>query len=353
MAKTRGNPKVRGVVLVGKDSIELQDLPEPGIGSPDHVIVETDALSFCSTDTEVIDGTMAPKKLPIIIGHEASGRVIDKGKNATNVEVGDRVLVDPNLSDLTCPLCVKGLNHLCLNGGLMGRETDGLFAERIALPSRNLYRLPASIPVEISPLIQPLSTVVHAHERIQIHPGDTVLVLGLGVTGLMLAQLAKMRGAYVIVSSTVPWKLELSKRLGVDAVVSRLESDVVSRVMEITRGRGVDVAIDATSYPNLLVRTGVQVLRPGGTVLLFATRSRELNLDAFQAYFRELTFKATRSSQPRDFERAVRLVEQGRVDLNYLITRTFPLEKTVEALSFYKNRASVLKAVITTRPGAG
>lgn len=337
---------MKAVYLLGKDSLDMREVPEPGITGADEVLVKTDELSVCTTDTEIIRGEILTKKLPIIIGHEASGKVVSIAGGVKNIKEGDRVIIDPNFSDFTCEACRLGLGHLCANGGLMGREVDGVFRELLALPSRNLHKLPPQVPARVSPLIQPLSTAVHAIKRAEVAPGSSVLVLGLGVTGLMLTQLAKLRGALVIATSTVRRRLDIAKSLGADATLNRSEGSLVPEVMEITQNRGVDVVIHATSPLNPLVNDAARALRPRGTVLLFSTGPTRLEFDSYQAYLKELTIRASRSSQPEDFEEAIQLVANGKIDLGYQVTASFPFGKTVEAISFFKDRTNVLRTII-------
>ncbi len=338
---------MKAALLIGKETVDIRKIPEPTIHEPTDVLVEVDALSVCMTDFEIIRGEMKTKKLPIVLGHEGSGKVVSKGTKVTNVAKGDRVLIDPNVSDLTCPSCIRGFSNLCENGGLMGREVDGVFRERLVLSSRNVYRLPSEIPIGTSPLIQPLSTVIHALKRVEIAPGDTVLVLGLGVTGLMFAQLAKLRGARVFAASGIPQRLDLGKHLGVDYVINKTETSFGSAVKKATGGAGVDVVIDSTGYQGLLQREGMEIVKPHGTILLYAAKEGELRLNSYDAYHREITFKTSRSSLPRDFEEAIRLVEQGKLDLSYQISRSFSFDKISDAITFFEDRVEVLKAVIT------
>lgn len=339
---------MKAIYLLGRDSLEMRDVPEPRIDGRNNVLVETDALSVCRTDIEIIHGTMASRKSPTIIGHEAAGRVVRVSGGVKRFKEGDRVLVDPNLSDLTCTACRLGLSHLCLNGGLMGRETDGVFVERLVIPSRNIHRLPQSVPVEVSPLIQPLSTAVHAVRKIELGPRSSVLILGLGATGLMLTQLASLKGARVVAASAARKRLDLAKKLGAETVVNKSDSDFVARVVEASQQGGVDVAIVATESPEVSIDACAKSVRPGGILLLFSIGAGKLELDTFQSYYKELTIKATRSSQPQDFEDAIRLVAEKKINLDYQVSGTFPFEKTVEAISFFQDRTRVLKTVILT-----
>ena len=340
---------MRAAFLTGVDAVEVREAQAPTLTGATDVLVETSALSLCMSDIEMIRGEMKTKKLPIIIGHEGSGTVVSAGVSSGGIKEGDRVLIDPNIRDFTCPSCKKGLYNLCVNGGLMGREADGVFRDRLVLPSTNLYRLPPGISDEVAPLIQPLSTAVHAHSLVHIGPGDTVLVLGLGVTGLLLAQVAKLRGGTVIAVSSSDERLELARRVGADVGVRKDEAGIASKVKDTTQGKGVDVVIDSSGYPTLLQKSGIELVRPGGTVLLFAVRMAALGLDSFEAYRREITFRTARSSLPQDFKDAITMVDSKMLDLQYQISGRFKFDQLSEALSFFQGRRTALKTVITMR----
>ena len=338
---------MKAVVLTGKDTVEIIDSPRPHIKGAGDVLVQIEAMSICETDEKIFDGSTPTKKLPIPIGHEASGVIVDVGDDVKNIVPGDRVLIDPNVNDSTCHLCRSGLSNLCLNGGLMGRDVDGAFQQFLAVPSKNVFFLPRSIPAEIAPLIQPFSTVIHGHRQIEIGPGSIVAVLGLGVVGLLLAQVAKLRGAQVVGVDIAPAKLELARQLGIDVAVNSTNSDPVKEVLSISDGRGAEVVIEAVGVPDL-IRKGMQMLRPGGILLQFGVSTKEAAYNMYDAYIKEFTLKATRSSLPQDFQDAIRIVQQGRIDLSYLVSKTFRFEETKEAISFFHDRAKVLKVIIRT-----
>lgn len=338
---------MKAAFLLATDSVKIREVPEPKARASTDVIVEVDAFGACMVDFEIIRGRMKTKKLPIILGHEGSGIVIFKGPDVDNVERGARVLIDPNLSDLTCPQCLGGFSNLCENGGLMGREVDGVFRERLALPSRNVYPLPSGIPAEISPLIQPLSTVIHALRRVDIVPGATVLVLGLGVTGLMFAQLAKLKGARVIATSGIPQRLNLARKLGVDIIINKSETDLATEIDEATNGECVDVILDSTGYRDLLQKRGIGMVKPHGTILLYATRGSDLTMDSSEAYRREIAFKTSRSSLPQDFEDAISLVNSKQIDLSSLASRNASFDQLSNAISFFEDRVEIFKDAMT------
>src|SRR5439155_1155935 len=160
--------------------------------------------------------------------------------------------------------------NLCRRAGLLGRELDGSLAEHVVLPERYLHPVPAEIGLEAATLIETLATVHHAQSRVSISPGDAVVVLGQGATGLLHTQLAKLAGASPVVAiSRSAWKRDLARRMRADATVDPAGRDIVAEVLALTVGRGADVVIDTTGAPGLL-RPAMEMLRPGGTFLLYA-----------------------------------------------------------------------------------
>jgi 2-desacetyl-2-hydroxyethyl bacteriochlorophyllide A dehydrogenase len=338
---------MKAVVLNAKNMVEFSELPDPQMKNPEDVKVQLNAVSLCETDAKILDGSIPTKKRPIVIGHEGAGVVVDIGKDVKNTARGDKVLIDPNIYDTTCYACRGGFSNLCLSGGLMGREVDGVFQQLMIVPSRNVFLLPENIQTEVAPLIQPFSTVVHGHRQIEINPGDVVVVLGLGVVGLMLAQLAKLRGAKVVGVDIVPAKLELAKKLGIDITLNSLEADPEPEVRSLTNGHGADVAIEAAGVPDL-IRKAMQMLRCKGALLQFGLSPKQVTYNMYDAYIKELAIQATRSSLPQDFEDAVRIVSQGKIDLNYQISKVFKFEEAKEAINFFHDRAKALKVIIKT-----
>lgn len=338
---------MKTVVFRSKDVVNFSEAPEPQLKGPEDVLVRLEAVSLCESDAKIFDGSVPTKKVPIVIGHEGSGVVVDVGKDVKNASRGDRVLIDPNIYDGTCYACRAGFSNLCISGGLMGREVDGIFQQLMIVPSRNVYLLPKNVPAEVAPLLQPFSTVVHGHRQIEINPGNVVVVLGLGVVGLMIAQLAILRGAKVVGVDIVPAKLELAKKLGIEVTVNSREADPEAQVRSLTDGDGADVAIEAAGVPEL-VRKAMQMVKRKGTLLQFGYSSKEVTYNMYDAYFKELVIHGTRSSLPQDFEDAIRIVDQGKLDLRYQISKVYKFDEAKEAINFFSDRAKVLKVIIKT-----
>src|SRR5947207_1868173 len=210
---------MRTAVLQAPRRFEVteQPTPRPGRG---EAVVRVAATAVCHTDLAIYTGRHPGVHYPVVLGHEAAGVVEAVGPD-TRVAVGTRVVINPIIACGACDCCVRGDENLCRRAGLLGRELDGSLAEHLVLPERYLHPLPAGIGLEAATLIETLATVRHAQQRVSIDPGDAVVVLGQGATGLLHTRLAKLAGAGPLVAiSRSAWKRELAQRMGAGATAS-------------------------------------------------------------------------------------------------------------------------------------
>src|SRR5688572_8071009 len=209
---------MRAVVLRKPYDLVVSEVarPEP---ARDQVLVRVTNSGICGTDLKIFTGAM-PATYPVIMGHEMAGEVLD-GADGSGLRRGDRVLVDPVLYCGSCFDCRAGRTNLCPQGVVIGREVDGGFADFVVAPRTHVYPLPASIDSRTAPLIQVLTTVLHAQRRASISAGQSVAVIGLGVSGQLHMQLARARGAGPVIGLTrSAWKRGVAERLGADLIVS-------------------------------------------------------------------------------------------------------------------------------------
>src|SRR3984957_10955114 len=208
---------MKAMVLSAPNELALGEVARPAIGEG-QVLVRVTYSGICGTDYKIYSGAI-PVRYPRIMGHEMIGEVVEAGESAT-VRPGDRVIVDPELYCGACFHCRIGQTHLCPNGILVGRDADGGFAEYVAAPASHVFRLPDSIDSRTAPLIQVLTTCLHAQRQVKIFPAESVVVFGLGVTGQLHVQLAKARGASPVIGVTrSAGKRELAEDLGADITV--------------------------------------------------------------------------------------------------------------------------------------
>ena len=273
-----------------------------------------------------------PVDYPRILGHESVGEVV----SGENIAPGTAVIVDPAYYCGACYNCRDGQSHLCPNGGLIGRDVNGGFADYMTAPSGNVHALPDDLESEVAPLIQPMTTCLHAQRKANIFPGEAVLVYGLGVTGLLHVQLAKAHGAYPVIGVTrSEWKRNLAKHLGADFTFAPSEN-LKKEILKVTGEKGgVDLVIESVGKLSILAEA-IELVRLGGRILPFGIYTQTKGeLPFYNLYFKEIQIVNARVAKPEDYPASIDFVRRGVVDLKPLITHTFALteiDKTLEML---------------------
>jgi 2-desacetyl-2-hydroxyethyl bacteriochlorophyllide A dehydrogenase len=320
---------MKAQVLHGPSSLQFEEVGRPS-GGDGRVVVRITHSGICGTDWKIFNGSI-PVKYPRIMGHEMAGEVVDAGAS-TQVRVGDRVIIDPETYCGQCFHCNVGQTHLCPNGTLIGRDQNGGFAEYLAVPPSQAFRLPASMDVRVAPMIQVLTTCLHAQRQVDIFPGDSVVVLGLGVTGQLHVQLAKARGARVIGVTRSAEKRALAEKLGADLTIAGGD-DAIEQVRAATNGRGPDLTIETTGVMKQLAES-VNMTRFGGKVLMFGIyTAKEGALPFYDLYFKEVSLISARVAKAEDYPACVALVERGQVRLEPLISDVMPLSELGAAIA--------------------
>jgi L-iditol 2-dehydrogenase len=318
---------MKAMVLTGPGELVLDEVARPAQGAGD-VLVRVTHSGICGTDYKIFNGSI-PVRYPRIMGHEMAGEVVDAA--AGPLRPGDRVIVDPELYCGACFHCRIGQTHLCPNGLLLGRDANGGFAEYLTAPATHVFRLPDRIDRRAAPIIQVLTTCLHAQRRIDIFPGEYVVVLGLGVTGQLHVQLAKARGATVIGVTRSADKRALAETLGADMTFPG-DDDAVKKVREATEGRGPDVVIETTGVVPQLA-SAIIMARSGGRILMYGIiTATEGALPFYDLYYKELSLINARVAKSEDYPGAIGLVEGGHVRLEPLISDVMPLGELKAAI---------------------
>ncbi len=338
---------MKAALLEKPHTMRVGDCPDPDLPE-DHVLVRVATSAICGTDVSIWAGKI-PARIPLIPGHECTGVVERAGGSVTRLKVGERVVLNPLSSCGTCFYCVRGLTNLCLHGGLRGRETPGTFAEYVSVRETEAFAFPEAVSFGAATNFVGLYTVVYSQRKAPYIPGGRVAVLGQGSSGLLHTQLARVSGAECVIAVTrSKWKLEVAQSLGAHEIVPAGEVDPVEAVRGLTDGLGADVVIETAGAADTM-RQAYEIVRPGGCILQFGIGPAEVDRIPGQAYyFKDLTVIGSRAGLPEDFERAIRLVASGQIDLEPLVTHHFALEEIQRGFEFVDGGGDggTLRAVI-------
>lgn len=318
---------MKAMVLRAPSDLALADVALPEVPAG-HVLVRITNSGLCGTDLKIYKGAI-PAQYPLIMGHEMVGELAS----------GERVIIDPVLYCGTCFHCRMGQTNLCPSGGLIGRETNGGFAEYAAVPGAQVFRLPDSIDSKTAPLIQAATTCLHAQRLASVSLGESVAVIGLGVSGQLHVQLAKARGAGKVIGiSRSKFKNDLAKQMGADVVIES-GPGTVAKVLDETDGRGADVVLESTGVMTQIA-DAIRMARFGGRILLFGiTSATSGELPFYDLYFKELTLINNRAATAQDFPVMIDLVDRGVVRLEPLITHRMALDELGTALGMVEDGA--------------
>ena len=323
------------MVLKSPGSLVQEEVEHP-LAKDGTTLVRITHSGVCGTDLKIYQGSI-PVDYPRIMGHEMIGEVAEVG-GALGVKTGSRVIIDPVFYCGHCYQCHRRQESLCPQGYILGRDQDGGFLDYLRVPSDAVFLLPDNISGQVAPLIQVLTTAVHAQRLVDIFPGESVVVLGLGVAGQLHMQLAKARGAYPVIGITrSSQRRALAKKLGADFTLAPGD-DVKDKVFELTKGVGADVVIETVGVLPVLANA-IDYARIGGRLLLFGIyTAREANLPFYDLYFKELALINARAARREDFPSAIGMVSRGDVQLDSMVSHVLPLIELDRAIEMLAER---------------
>ena len=326
---------MRAVRVIEPGTIEVTDVPVPEAG--DSVLVRSGQVGICGTDTKILEGKI-PVGYPRIMGHEMVGEVVS-GPPGSPFSPGTRVLVDPGVSCGWCPLCLAGRFNICTNGGLMGRDVDGVFTEFAVVPVNRLVAVPPSVSDRASGVLQVLGTCIHAMKSVNPFPGQVAAVVGLGVAGQLITQLLALRGLTVVGITRSEWKRDLATASGAHHVAS---PDQASALLgEVTGGRGPDLVVEAVGT-EVTMAEAIEMAATGGEVVVYGTLTGgNQGLPYYQLYHKELTLHNPRAALIGDYADGVGLASQGALILEPIVTHVLELEEAAKAFELVHDPSSM------------
>lgn len=328
--------------FLGKGSFEVRQAPELHPG-PGEVVIKNMVCGVCGTDVHIFHGEpgSADVNPPVVLGHEYSGEVVEVGEGVTALKPGDHVTVDPNIYCGECVYCRNGKKQLCETMQAVGVTRDGGFGEYSLVPAAQAFQLEDSVPYEAGAMAEPVACCLHGIDLAGIKAGDRVCIVGGGAIGLIMLQLAKLSGASSLVLSEPNEKRrQVALSLGADAAIDPTAPDARS-AYEAALGDGADVVIECVGN-NAAVKSAFQLAKKGATIVLFSVPKVDATFDLplFDVYKKELTIRGS-FVNPDTHERAVRLINSGKLDFTSIITHRFNLDQLPEAIAMQMSSESI------------
>jgi alcohol dehydrogenase len=348
---------MKALVYHGPGERAWETVPDPKILDPTDAIVRIDASTICGTDLHILKGDVPEVTPGTILGHEAVGTVVEVGAAVTTVVPGDRVLVSCITSCGRCQFCKDGRYGLCTGGGgwIFGHTIDGLQAEfaRVPFADTSVYKVPEGLTDEdvlfLADILPTAFEVGVMNGGIQ--PGDTVAVVGAGPIGLATIMTAKLfTPGHIVAIDLADSRLEKALEFGADSTINNSREDAVARIMELTEGMGVDVAVEAVGVPATF-ELCTALVRPGGHVANVGVHGHSVTLHLETLWIKGVTI-TTGLVDTKTTPQLLRLIQERRLDPSLFATHRFSLSDTELAYDTFAAAAEThaLKVVLTAEP---
>jgi L-iditol 2-dehydrogenase len=332
----------------GYDNMEVVDISEPQI-SDDMVKIKVAYSGVCGTDLHAFSGKYSSTKTPVVLGHEFSGIVTDIGINVTKVKIGDRVTSETTFE--TCGSCVHCISkdyNLCSNRKGLGTQVNGSMAQYVLSREESVHRLPDNVSLLSAALTEPLACGVHAClEKTKVVKDDVICVFGAGAIGLLLAQVAKSQGAYVIlagINSDIE-RFKIAKKIGIDKTVDQTKEDLSAIIFELTDNIGADKVFECSGSIQALNK-GLEVVKKKGTLIQMGVFPENvMSVDTNLILNKEIEYIGSRSQKPSSWKKSLEILEEGIVIPEMIVTKISELTDWRDAFNS-SIRGEGVKAVI-------
>ena len=324
------------------------DIPEPG---PDQVLVKIKRIGVCGSDIHVFHGMHPYTKYPVTQGHEVSGKIVKLGQYVSNLQVGQRVTIEPQVFCGRCHPCLHGKYNLCENLKVMGFQTVGTASEYFAVDASKITPLPEGMSYNEGAMIEPLAVTVHAGKRFADMKGAKVAVLGAGPIGILLSQAVKALGAAEVMITDISEKrLELAKSVGADYAINTAKEDFGEALVACFGPDKADVIYDCAGN-DITMNSAIQNARKGSTIILVAVFAKMANVDLAKLNDSELDLNTSMMYRHEDYVDALRFVNEGKIQLKPLESAHFAFKDYQKAYEYIDaNREMTMKVLIDVVP---
>lgn len=324
---------MKAVSLKAPQQVELVDIPVPTIGD-DQLLIRMGASTICTSDLNDIRANPFDIPLPVIIGHEAAGTVVEVGSAVEGFHIGDRITAHPVHHCGECVACLDGMQHLCLNMAHFGINLQGTMAEYFYVRADRTRHIPDTMPFPLAALAEPVCVCLEALAQARLKAGQRLLIMGDGPFGTLMARLARtMDLAQVVVAGWQDFRLSFSQPA--QTVNTQHLCDPVARLMQQQDGAGYDAVILAVGSADAF-RQGLECLKPKGRLVVFSAIPEATGVDLVSVHIKELEIVGACNDEDR-FDDAVKMLADPALGIADLVTHRFPLDQFAQALDLAAN----------------
>ena len=330
--------------------VSVNDTEKPTLSSGD-ILVQMQACGICGSDVEKVFGHYGQPSMKL--GHEPAGIVLETGSDVTAFKKGDRVFTHHHVPCYSCHHCKHGNETMCKKYYETNLSPCGL-SEEYVVPEWNVshggvLKLPESMTFEEAAMIEPLACCVRAWTKYHYQEGDSAAIFGVGPTGMMHVMIAQAKKfSKVFCFDVNDFRLDFAKKFNVSETINSTNENRLQKILDQTEGRGVDVAIVATSSLKAL-EDAIEMVRKGGAIMMFGVPSKgaKIDLDMSKIYSKEITLVTSYAASDNDTKEALRLIESGEIDVKQLVTHSYPITDSQRAFDHARSGEGAMKIIIT------
>lgn len=340
---------MKALVLESYNHFVYQDVETP-VPGPGEVRIRIMACSVCGSDVKGMDGSTGRRQPPIIMGHEASGIIESVGPQVVNFHAGDRVTFDSTIYCNHCEMCRNGLVNLCDHREVIGVSCDeyrhhGAMAEYLVVPEYVLYRIPDSVTYQQAAMVEPMSVAYHAVTRCPVPAGGSAMVVGVGTIGLFAVQILKSLGVQQVIAVDIAQKrLDMARRNGADIAIDSRDPQAEATILSLTGGKGVDAAYDATGIESTALMC-TRLAKLNGSIVFVGNIAKDIHFPLQYAVTHQLSFFGSCASAG-EYDQCLALIAEGKVDVDAMISGSFPLAEGDKWMHKVYNREDNLDKIL-------
>lgn len=341
---------MKALVLKEYMHLAYEDVPDPKFGD-DDVLVEVKACGICGSDVHGMNGSTGRRIPPLIMGHEASGVILETGANVKDWKAGDRITFDSTIYPLEDWYTKRGEYNLSDSRQVMGVscdefKRDGAFAEKVVVPQHILYEIPDSVSFDQAAMTEPAAVAMHAVNLTPLYPGEIGMVIGVGMIGLFVVQILKIKDCSKIIAIDISKEqLEIAKKFGADVLIQADKNDIIKEIHHHTENRGADIVIEAVGASST-VNLAINGVRRGGSITLIGNISKEIKMPLQSVVTRQVRLQGS-CAIAGEYPEVLQLIGEGKLNVDAMLSASAPLSEGADWFErLYNKEPGLIKVVL-------